>query len=149
MRKDEVVMRGQTPSGGTEVLNFRGVKEGSAYKLVEFSLYPSTNIGANSFELLGSITAGKSAIDPTNPNFNDDALIATAKFSESSSSNYVSDIVSVINDRFLITQNLILMVQETGNTTAVNWQCKFKRVEMAKAEEAVANYKQFMISDGS
>ena len=149
MRTDEFVMRGQTASGSTEVLNFSGFKPGYAYKLVEFSLYPSTSIGANSFELLGTITAGKSAEDPTNPNFSDDALIATAKFSESSSGNYVSDIVSVINDTFLITQNLILMVQETGNTTAVNWQCKFKPVKLAKAEEAVANYKQFMISDGS
>ena len=149
MRKNEFVMRGQTASGSTEVLNFSGFKPGYAYKLVEFSLYPSTSIGANSFELLGTITAGKSAVDPTNPNFSDDALIATAKFSESSSGNYVSDIVSVINDTFLITQNLIIMVQETGNTTAVNWQCKFKPVKLAKAEEAVANYKQFMISDGS
>ena len=152
MRTNQFVMRGQTPSTNgenTEVLNFSGFKPGYAYKLTEFSLYPSTAIGANSFELVGTITAGKSSVDPINPNFNDDGLIATAKFSESSSGNYVSDIVSVINDTFLITQNLILKVQETGNTTAVNWQCRFKPVKMAKAEEAVANYKQFMISDGS
>ena len=152
MRTDEFVMRGQTPSTSgenTEVLNFSGFKPGYAYKLTEFSLYPSTAVGGNSYELLGTITAGKSAIDPENPNFNDDALIATAKLSESSGGNYVSDIISVINDTFLVTQNLILMVRETGNNLPVNWQCRFKPVKMAKAEEAVANYKQFMISDGS
>ena len=29
----------------------------------------------------------------------------------------------------------------------INWECKFKPVKLAKAEEAVANYKQFTISD--
>ena len=45
MRK-EFVMRGKTASGETEVLNFSGYKPGYAYRLVEFDLYPSTNIGA-------------------------------------------------------------------------------------------------------
>jgi hypothetical protein len=147
MRTDEFVMRGQTVHNGTEVLNFSGFKPGYAYKLTEFSLYPSTAVGGNNFELLGTITAGKSPIDPENPNFDDEALIATAKLSESSAGNYVSDIISVINDTFLVTQNLILMVKETANNLPVNWQCRFEPVKMAKAEEAVANYKQFMISD--
>jgi len=44
----EFVMRGQTVSTAglnTEVLNFSGDKPGYAYRLVEFELYPSTNIG--------------------------------------------------------------------------------------------------------
>ena len=54
--------------------------------------------------------------------------------------------VNVINDTFLITQNLILMVHDVvGNP--VNWQCRFEAVKMSGSQEAVANYKQFTISD--
>tara|TARA_Y100000004_G_scaffold118599_1_gene133268 strand:- start:137 stop:583 length:447 start_codon:yes stop_codon:yes gene_type:complete len=147
MRKDEFVMRGQTESGQTEVLNFSGFKPGYAYRLVEFELYASTALGTGVNELCGSISAGKTAISPTNPNFNDDALIATSYTANNTNVGY-SYADSIVNDTFLITQNLILMVQETsGNDYPVNWQCKFMPVKMAKAEEAVANYKQFMISD--
>ena len=56
---------------------------------------------------------------------------------------------TVINDTFLITQNLILAVKDNiaGSDHQINWQCKFMPVKMGKAEEAVTNYKQFMISD--
>lgn len=155
MRKDEFVMRGQTPStsgANTEVLNFSGFKPGYAYKLIEFTLYPSTNIGSSNHEMFGTISAGKTGIDPQNPNYNDQSLIATAMLSNgliySGSNPRYIDNVSVINDTFLITQNLILMVKDDGDLP-VNWQCRFKPVKLAKAEEAVANYKQFMISDGS
>ena len=47
----EFVMRGQTASGETETLNFSGYKPGYAYRLVEFSIYPSTNIGGAHYEL--------------------------------------------------------------------------------------------------
>ena len=53
-----------------------------------------------------------------------------------------------IYNTFLITQNLILMVFEV-NSTAVNWQCRFKAVKMTDAEMAANNFKQYMISDGS
>jgi hypothetical protein len=150
MRKDEFVMRGQTASGGTEVLNFSGFKPGYAYKLISFDLYPSTGVGTSNSELVGSITAGKTAIGPADPNFNDDGLIATSYFVDNASSAVPVSAYSVVNDTFLITQNLILMVQDaSGGSSPVNWQCRFKPVKMAKAEEAVANYKQFMISDGS
>ncbi len=62
MRKDEFVMRGQTASNGTEVLNFSGFKPGYAYKLVEFHLYPSTGLGTDNPVLVGSITATLTAI---------------------------------------------------------------------------------------
>ena len=157
MRTEEFVMRGQTPgAAGTtgkenqEILNFSGYKPGYAFKLVEFSLYPSTNLGGGNHEIFATITAGKSSVDPVNPNYNDDSLIATAMLSNGviysgSNPRYV-DNISVVNDTFLITQNLILTVKEDGDL-AVNWQCRFKPVKMAKAQEAVANYKQFMISD--
>jgi len=52
----------------------------------------------------------------------------------------------VINDTYVITQNLILMVQNS-NGQAINWQCRFESVKMTGAEEAAVNYKQFAISD--
>ena len=143
--KKEFVMRGQTESGQTEVLNFSGFKPGMAYRITEFSLFPSANIAAQSYEICGSITAAKIAVGPTDPNFNDEGLIATALVSSSTSQPKEEDLY-VINDTFLITQNLILMVQDThGNP--INWQCRFESVKMSKPEEAVTNYKQFMISD--
>jgi len=151
MRK-EFVMRGQTVSTAgqnTEVLNFGKYKAGYAYRLTEFQLYPSTNIGGQSCELCATITAGKTGIVPTDPNFNDEALIATHVVDHNSGSNYGPEYLSVINDTFLITQNLILMVMDTGgNATPVNWQCRFESVKMTGPEEASVNFKQFTISDG-
>ena len=149
MRKDEFVMRGQTDSTGitTATLNFSGFKPGYAYRLVEFSLYPATNVGGTDAELCASITASKTAMDPQNPDFNDDGLIATANYRQGSSINQNTQFYAVGNDTFLITQNLILQVANTAISSPVNWQCKFMPVKMGKAEEAVTNYKQFMISD--
>jgi len=143
--KKEFVIRGQTASGETEVLNFSGYKPGYAYRLVEFSLYPSAEIGTTSFQAMGSITAGKTAIAPQTPNFNDEGLIGTTLilFASAIDGN-ISE--SVLNDTFLITQNVILMVHEV-NSKLVNWQCRFESVKMSGPEEAAANYKQFTISD--
>jgi len=149
--KKEFVIRGQTASGETEVLNFSGYKPGYAYKLVEFDLYPSTNVGQALIEMTASITAGKTAIPPTDVNFNDEGLIATALFvSNTSGGTIPGDFYkSVINDTFLITQNLILMVQAGAGSSAdpINWQCRFVSVKMSGPEEASVNYKQFAISD--
>ena len=157
--KKEFVMRGQTPSKnssatppvlGTETLNFSGFKPGMAYRLVDFELFPSTGIGSESNEFCAAITAEKTPADPTAPNFNDDGLIATCQQSASSNPAYPSGNNVVINDKFLITQNLILSVQDvSGNNHPINWQCKFESVKMSKSQEAVTNYKQFLISDGS
>lgn len=146
MRK-EFVMRGQTASGETEILNFSGFKPGMAYRLTEFQLYPSTSIHSTDYEMVGSITAGKTAVAPTDPNFNDDGLIATAMVADDDSQAYPVSALSVINDTFLITQNLILMVFNTGAGEPINWQCRFESVKMSGSEEAVTNYKQFAISD--
>ena len=144
----EFVMRGQTASGEQEVLNFSGFKPGMAYRLTEFQLYPSTNIGGQSSELCGTITAGKTAVAPTDPNFNNEGLIATFVVDHNSGSNYGPEFLGVINDTFLITQNLILMVMDTGGAgTPINWQCRFVSEKMSGSEEAVTNYKQFLISD--
>jgi hypothetical protein len=147
MRKT-FVMRGQTASGETEVLNFGKYKQGYAYRMTDFRLFPSTGIGAANNEMCGSVTAGKTAVAPTDPNFNNDGLIATAIFQASNNPAYPNTNVSIVNDTFVITQNLILMVQESAAAgTPVNWQCRFESVKMTGPEEAVTNYKQFAISD--
>ena len=153
MRKDEFVMRGQTPSYdpstgkfGVEVLNFSGHKSGYAYKLLDLEIYPSTGIGTNNDEMTATIVAGKAGAPPTDPDFSDEGLIATVYQSINANTVYPASSISVINDTFLITQDLILMVQEV-NGRPVNWQCRFKAVKMSGSEEAVANYRQFMISD--
>jgi len=147
MRK-EFVIRGKTASGGTEVLNFSGFKPGMAYRMTEFKLYPSTGIGTTSQEMCGSVTAGKTAVAPTDPNFNDEGLIAVSTHNRSTSPQDGPFFNSVINDTFLITQNLILMVINSGSgANPINWQCRFETVKMSGPEEAVANYKQYTISD--
>ena len=146
----EFVMRGKTASGETEVLNFSGYKPGYAYRLTEFKLWPSTNIGGANIELAGTITAGKTYEDPSNPNFNNEGLIGVSLFSGVVNVGYTPQNYELVNDTFLITQNLILAVIDTeaGSPQAANWQCRFVAEKMSGPEEAVANYKQFTISDG-
>jgi len=148
MRK-EFVMRGQTASGTQEVLNFGKYKQGYAYKMTEFSIYPSSNIGGQHAELTASVTAAKTYEDSQNPNFNNDGLIAVATLSLSDTIAYPRDAMSIVNDTYVITQNLILAVLDTiaGSPQAVNWQCRFESVKMTGPEEAAVNYKQFAISD--
>lgn len=144
MRK-EFVLRGQTATGQTETLNFSGFKPGMAYKLKEFSLYPSTPSGAEI--LLGTVTAGKTAVDPDNVDYRNEGLIATSLVHYNTSALDGHGDYSVINETYLITQNLQLMVKSINSGEPINWQCKFEAVKMSKAEEAVTNYKQFMILD--
>jgi hypothetical protein len=153
MRKT-FVMRGKTSdfkvTGATEVLNFSGYKPGYAYRLVEFKLYPSTAIGATSYELSGTITAARTAADPENPDFNDEGLIATSIITMASTGSVKDNAdINIVNDTFLITQNLILAVIDTfdGSNIPINWQCRFESVKMSGPEEASVNYKQFAISD--
>ena len=147
-------MRGKTSdfkvTGATEVLNFSGYKPGYAYRLVEFKLYPSTAIGATSYELSGTITAARTAADPENPDFNDEGLIATSIITMASTGSVKDNAdINIVNDTFLITQNLILAVIDTfdGSNIPINWQCRFESVKMSGPEEASVNYKQFAISD--
>jgi len=147
MRKT-FVMRGQTASGETEVLNFGKYKQGHAYVMTDFKLFASTGIGSSNAEMCGTITAGKTAVAPTDPNFNDDGLIASAILGVHNDIGRLDSFYGIINDTYVITQNLILMVQETsGAGTPINWQCRFESVKMTGAEEAAVNYKQFAISD--
>jgi len=149
MKKD-FVMRGKTASDGTEVLNFSGFKPGMAYRMTDLTIYPSTSIGTENAELMVSVTAAKTSEDPANPNFDNEGLIGVAMLSMRTDSNngmFLDHVV--LNDKFLITQNLILTAKDTypGSPMAVNWQCTFESVKMTGPEEAVTNYKQFAISD--
>jgi hypothetical protein len=147
MSKEEFVIRGQTASGGTETINF-GIKNGYAHRLVEFQLYPSTNLPNVDVEMTASITAGKTAVAPTDVNFNNEGLIATAFLQSNASSTRLQSDLIVINDKFLITQNLILMVMNSaGSNEPVNWQCRFKPVKMSESDIANQNYRQFTIFD--
>ena len=143
--KKEFVMRGQTASGETEVLNFSGYKPGYAYRLKSIELYPMTPSGNET--ILASITAGKTAVDPDVINFQNEGIIATAIQSYSTAAVDGEIKHSIVNDTFLITQNLILMVTSMTSSEPVNWQCRFESVKMSGAEEAAVNYKQFAISD--
>ena len=144
-------MRGKTASGLTEVLQFGKYKQGYAYRMTEFQIMPSTAVfGSTNVELSATVTAAKTYEDPSNPNFNNDGLIATALFGLQGDGHVEVGGVSIINDTYLITQNLILAVvdNQTGSPQDVNWQCRFESVKMTGSEEAAVNYKQFSISDG-
>ena len=145
----EFVMRGKTASAGTEVLNFSGYKPGYAYRLVEFQVYPSASLGTQTAELSATLTAAKTYEDPANPNFNNEGLIGTTSYCWSASERTFSKL-EIVNDTFLITQNLILAVVDThaGAPMDVNWQCRFVAEKMDSSEEAVANFKQYTIFDG-
>jgi len=144
--KKEFVMRGQTASGLSEVLNFSGYKPGYAYRMTEFTLYPSTNVLGQNVEMCGTVTASKTAEDPENPNYNNAGLIGTTITKNDSSHTYAGYHLSVVNDTFLITQNLKLLIKDAFSNP-VNWQCRFVSVKMNDAEEAATNFKQFTISD--
>ena len=75
---NEFVMRGQTASGLTEVLNFSGFTPGYAYIMTEFQIYPSTDAISVEYELTATVTAAKVLEDPANPNFNHEGLLATS-----------------------------------------------------------------------
>jgi len=145
----EFVMRGKTASGETEVLNFSGHTPGYAYRLTEFQIYPSTNIGGTEYELAATVTAAKVYEDPSNPNFNNDGLIGTTMMTLKQDGARPFSYLTVVNDTFLITQDLILAVIDTvsGSPTAVNWQCRFVAETISSNEEAVTNFKQFTISN--
>jgi hypothetical protein len=145
----EFIMRGQTASGLTEILNFSGLTPGYAYRMTEFVIYPSTGVGSTPAELAASVTAAKVLEDPSNPDFNNEGLIAVTQSIHNNSVNYSTTNLTVVNDTFLITQDLILAVIDTqaGAPMAVNWQCRFVAEKLVNGEEALANYKQFTISN--
>jgi len=149
MRK-EFVMRGKTAKGLTEELNFGKYKAGHAYRITELKLFPTTvgNQTSADSHICAVITAGKTPLDPQTPDFSIEGCIANALWKNDSNDSHASTQQSVIDDTFIITQNLLLTVFNVESHD-VNWQCRFESVKMSGAEEAAVNYKQFAISDGS
>lgn len=143
----EFTVRGQTASAGEEIINITGYRPGYGYKLTEFRVYPSTNLGSAHGEYYGALTANNTAADPVNPNFNEDGLIANAMFIVSANPAAASEfgIGALWNEDFVVTQDLRLSVRETDGGAAVNWQLKFKEVKLTNAAQAVANFKQYTI----
>lgn len=146
---EELIMRGKTASGESKKLNFSGHSPGYAYRMTELSIYPSTSIGTEDAELLVSVTAAKTAEDPTNPDFDNPGLIAVSMLGvRSDVQNGQFQNHTIVNTEFYITQDLILHARDTsGSPQEVNWQCKFEKVKLTGAAEAVANFNQFTIFD--
>ena len=147
---EELIMRGQTASGDEEVLNFGGRTPGYGYQLVDFVLYASTAIGTDVAELAGTVTADKTGMNAVTPNFNSPGLIGTFAASwgviQTTGTETIPGGYGVVNDLFVITQDLILQVIDT-NSNPINWQLKFRKVKLSGAAEAAANFKQFTIFD--
>ena len=145
----EFVLRGQTASGLTHTMNFSGHKGDYGFRLIDFKLWPSTDIGTKNGELSATLTAAKTYEDPSNPNFDNEGLIGTSLFIVNLYPEYGNHSKTLINDTFIVTQDLILAVVATfaGAPMAVNWQCKFMPVKLSSTEAALTNYRQFSIFD--
>jgi len=147
----EFIIRGKTNSGETHTINFSGHKGDYGFRLVEFVLCPSVAIGATTNELIGTISAGKTPVVPTDPDFNDEGLIGTCFSSQYSSPGAPVATRTIINDTFIVTQDLILMVQDVDGSgpphAPINWQVKFVPVKLSTTEAALTNYRQFSIFD--
>ena len=146
----ELIMRGSTASGTNETINMGSQpRPGYAYRLIEFEIYPSTSIGSQAYELAATITAAASEENPSNPNFKNEGLIASALLFGSNGSNeaYSEQRATVVNDLFYITQDLIISCIDTfsGSPMDVNWQCRFIEEKISGSAAAVANYKQYTI----
>ncbi len=145
----EFIIKGQTASfkadGIYETLNF-GVKDGYGFKLIEFRVWPSAGTNAND-ELDGIITAGKTVADPAAPNFNDPGTIGVACWENNSSEQYGPNNASLVDDTFMITQDLLLSVNDYQGDDPINWFCRFRAEKMSESEKANQNYRQFMIFD--
>lgn len=145
----EFIIRGQTTvADPTEVLNMTGYRPGYGYRLTEFQLYPSTSIGVQAYEMCGTITADNSSMPPNNPDFNNEGLIATTLIFGRGDNTGPYEL-SVVNDLFVITQDLILQIADVDTNAPVNWQVRFKEVKLSGPAEAVANYKQYTIYNTS
>jgi len=145
----EFIIRGQTTvEDPTEVLNMSHSRPGYGFVITEFQLYPSTGIGVQHYNMMASITADNASEAPDSPNFNNAGLIAVSHIEENADVAYPISGHTVINDLFVITQDLILMVVNK-ESHPVNWQVKFKEVKLSVAAEAVANFKQYTIYNTS
>jgi len=146
MRK-QFVMQGQIATSGEKVLRLSGISDGYGYVIDSFQIGASTNLGASGAECFAAITRAKVAMDPINPNWSDDGLVATATAYSYGLAVPGNLVTSMVNDMAVLTQDLILSARETDNSNPINYLIKFRSVKMTGPEEAATNYKQFSISD--
>jgi len=145
----EFVMRGKTASEETDLLNMGNqARPGYGYVMKSLEIYPSVSIGQQSYEISVAITADNTAMSPNNPDFDSEGLVAVAMTSGDTSESYPGFATrAIVNDLFVITQDLILSAIDvkTGSPMATNWQVKFEEIKLSPSAEAVANYKQYTI----
>jgi len=143
----EFIMKGKIQVNGQENLNFGGGDPSYGYKLKKFQLWGADDIlgAADAFEYCGVITADNAAADPIAPNFDDPGQIGVALWGVTH--NLVTHVPagsSVIDDLFIITQDLIIAISGSANTSC-NYLLKFEQIKLSGPAEAAANFKQFGI----
>ena len=75
------------------------------------------------------------------------SLVAVAVFMTHTSPAYPPQALNMINDLVILTQDLTLMVQDTGDGDPINYMLKFKEVKLSDAAEAISNYQAFTVRD--
>jgi len=146
--KDDFVVRGKSGKGvaNAQTINFSGHKEGYGFRIIEFQLYQSAMPPVSDAQICAIITAGKAALDPLTPDFSNEGCIATSLLDNDAADHYPPGLVTVINDTFIITQDIILTC-DNREAHDINWQIKFRPVKMSDTEQALTNYRQFTIFD--
>jgi hypothetical protein len=145
----EMIVKGKLDVDANATINMPKVSEGYGYRITRFDLWGAQDVlgvGAAS-EYCGIITAEKSAADASAPNFNNEGQIAVAMWCVSH--NLVTNMpagTSVIDDLFIISQDIILEIKGTAST-ACNFLIRFEKVKLDTTGQANANYRQFMIFD--
>ncbi len=148
MPKDDFVIRGKSGKGvdNAKRINFGGYKGGYGFRIIEFQLYQSAMPPSNDAQLCAIITAGKTALDPLSPDFDVEGCIATSLLDNDAADHYPPAVITVINDTFIITQDIIITC-DNREAHDINWQIKFRPVKMTTTEIANQNYRQFSIFD--
>tara|TARA_Y100001973_G_C5189474_1_gene329981 strand:+ start:201 stop:641 length:441 start_codon:yes stop_codon:yes gene_type:complete len=135
----EFIIKGYNVSGTNEKIRLSSSRTGYGFRLKEFKLWGSTNLGATSQECWGILSRGP-ALDPISPNFNDDSIIGVSVFMTHTSPAYPPQSLEVIDDLVILTQDLTIAVRDTSDAEAVNWFLKFEEIKISGAAEAAANY---------
>ena len=135
-------------TGDSEILNFSGSKTGYGYRLVEFRIWSTVSINTAD-EMEAIITTGKTAANPAAPDFSNQGTIGVATWQDGTDEKYGPQHASLVDDLYMITQNIILTANDYQGDSDINYFCRFVSEKMSGAEEAAVNYKQFTISDGS
>ena len=142
----EFVMRGQIVSSGEETIQMAGLgssKPGYGYQMTSFRIWPA--VPSLAVNLHAAITAENVYANPVAVNFNNDGLIGVASYVSHSSTDHAGFSDSLVNDMYVITQNLLMSARDLDSSTAINWQMKFREVKLSPSAHAVANYKQFTV----